>query len=164
MASDQFQAQRPSYHPRRTLQRRKGHIAVFRVEQAANLAATGFHAGGQTVAGNIIRLHRLGDLPRQNLLDGGRLKLFELAVVFQKIVKRTQLGGGAGRSRLLGLGHCSLLLTFKFFLSLARQGQFDIGRLLRLLDEAVKNNNALARHAEQHACNAVAWKAGPHLP
>src|SRR5450755_334543 len=55
-------------------------------------------------------------------------------------------------------------LRFEFPSALARQREVCIGRLLGLLDEAVKNQHFVSLCGEQHAGYPVAGKIATHLP
>src|SRR6185312_4215151 len=68
-------------------------IAVLWVEQAPNLAARGLHALGQAVAGYVLLLHRLPDLPRKDFLDGDGLEPVALAFFAKEIIERGEFGG-----------------------------------------------------------------------
>jgi hypothetical protein len=82
----QFHPERAAHDFRGALKGGDRHVAVLRVEQAADLAAAGLHALGQALAREILRLHGFGNLARERLLDGERLELLELAVTLPKPV------------------------------------------------------------------------------
>ena len=89
---NQFQPQRPAYHLGRPLQRRECHISILRVQEAADLAAARLHPFGQALPGDVLRLHRLNDLPCQHFLDGRCLKLLKLALIPEKSIERAEAG------------------------------------------------------------------------
>src|SRR6201989_1379481 len=91
---NQFQPQRSADDFGGALQRRQRDIAIFRVEQTADRAAR-LHFLRQSFPGNVIGFHGFENLPGKNFLDGCRLKLFELALIFQKVIERAQAGRGA---------------------------------------------------------------------
>src|ERR1017187_5766168 len=59
---------------------------VFWVEEAVNLGAACFEQRGHAHLGYFLRPHGLGELPRDDLLDRLRLRLFEDAFLFEEIV------------------------------------------------------------------------------
>src|SRR4029077_16028323 len=108
-ALEQVQPQRSADHLGSSLQRRKSDVTIFRIKQAADLAAAGFHFFSKALPGNVLGFTGLEHLPCKDLLDRRCLKFLKLAVFLQESVERAQSGCLAGRLPLPALGHSDLL-------------------------------------------------------
>src|SRR6266567_842487 len=73
------------------LERAESHIAVFGVEQSADLAAARTHALGEALARKPLRLHCLGNLPGKNFLDRNRLKGLPSAFLSQERIQAGEI-------------------------------------------------------------------------
>jgi hypothetical protein len=62
------------------------HESAIGIKETADLASAGLHALGETLARQVLRFHRLGDLPSQHFLDGDGLEFFELPFFLKEFV------------------------------------------------------------------------------
>jgi hypothetical protein len=158
--SHQFKAERAADDLGRALKRGESNVAVLRVKQTADLAAAGFHVLGKALAREILRFHRLADLPCQYLLDGDSLEFFELAFALEEVVKGGQVIGRA-RDLLLFISASSRIeLTF----ASAGQRETIVRCFLRLLDEAVEKDDFARLNAEQDAGDPVVRQVASQFP
>src|SRR5580658_6049994 len=86
-ASHQFETHLATDHFSGALQGQKGDVAVLGIKQAADLAAACAHPLGKALARQVLRLHRLLDLPGQHLLDGDSLEGFAGSLGVQEIIE-----------------------------------------------------------------------------
>src|ERR1035438_1543882 len=75
----------PPDHRGRPLQAAERNV-VFRIEDTVNLGAARLEQSRHLVLGDILFLHSLGELPRDDLFHRLRLRLFEDALLLEEVV------------------------------------------------------------------------------
>ena len=75
----------------RALKRRDRHVTILGIEQPPDLAATCIHALGESLARNVLCLHRFNNLPSQHFLGGYGFEFFKLAFLFKQAVERGEV-------------------------------------------------------------------------
>src|ERR1035437_6251032 len=73
-------------HRSRPLQAAERNV-VFRIQDTVNLGAARLEQRRHLVLGDFLFLHGLGELPRDDLFDRLRLRLFEDALLFEEVIK-----------------------------------------------------------------------------
>ncbi len=83
--SNQLYHDASAYNSRRPLQARERDV-VFGIEEPVNLRAARFQQDGHSVLRDFLLSHSLSQLPGYYLLDRLRLRLFEDALLLEKVV------------------------------------------------------------------------------
>lgn len=86
--SYKFDLHSSSHQLRCSLKRLDRHVASVGIEHSINLRPAGVHLLRELVLAQLALAHRLGELPRDDLLNGLRLKRLENAFLREKIIER----------------------------------------------------------------------------